>query len=213
MVLHTHLDRRRFLQGAGLAAASVAATAWLLTDDAAAETLLAIADSYVDSASQNGNFGAASTLKACACTKPKHALVKFPAASGPATVTVNVQTIGASGTLSIRPTSTAWTETGPSGVTWRNKPTLTNPVLASRPIPAGGGDVTFDVGAVSGETSFYIHSSTSAVVELRAREQGALGPRLSFGPPPTTTTVAATTTSTTLAGGGAGRYHDSYDLY
>lgn len=137
-------------------------------------------------------------LRVQATNKPKLAIVKFPAgASGPATFTVNVTfpqgMPPASSVLRINDTTNAWTETG---VTWSNSPPRDNAFLDTVPMPQAPGDVTFQVGEVSGERSFYIDAAGAQIlIEIRSREQGAaLGPRLNFGTPPTTTSTTTTTT-------------------
>jgi len=159
-------------------------------------TLGAVADSYVDSATDDTNYGASTAM---AVDNDERNLLKFDLSSIPAYSTIQSASLTlcmaslpqgtAIGRIhELRPATSPWTE---MGVTWDSQPSVSGSSDHSWAVPAIGCisvNVTADVQAWVGGTVNYgwrigdQNESIAALVEYHTREAGVAGvrPALSY---------------------------------
>ncbi len=179
--------------------------------DAAAESLVATEDAYVNSSSPTKNFGSNEALRLD--TKPgKRSYVKFDVPAGAAPVTQAVLMVYA--TSSSREGVVARRFTNPDvwsdwSITWNNRPTASSTTLAASGRYSSGAWISLDVTSAvtaGAKASFELTTPSNNQTTFASSEAGVINApqlkitRASIAPPPDTTAPSAPASLTATAG-------------
>lgn len=169
---------------------------------AAATTVVASADAYVQADVPSSNFGSATTLstRASGGDKPAQlAFVKFTVPSLPASATVRLQLFTYSTTSTgadVYTAANSWTE---SGVTWSNAPATSAKVATMAPLSSNTW-ATVDLSSVitaSGTYTLALKTTSTLSKQFASREVSASAPRLVIDSTATSTATSSPSTTAT----------------
>jgi hypothetical protein len=149
-------------------------------------TFSPVADARVEKAHPSTNYGAVDKLKIDAGSDPEvQSYLRFTVSGLSAPVTsAKLRFWVTDGTIdgpAVYPTGNAWAETGPNGITWKNRPAPIGPALDDKGrLPAGAWaeyDVTPQVTG-NGTYSFVLAGKVNDALVAWSREHGSNRPQL-----------------------------------